>query len=434
VPTWLEGESRRAEKLEDAGQRARARANLAEAAARAGQRDVARELIEGARADCDLIVVPATSRAALSALARTVADAGDHAHALVLARTIEDPEASASVILAIARSLVKQGNPARARALVKVLRGGHRARGLASLALWAVEEGRHHRAAELLADAVEATGNLEEQRTREKVAAAVVKTAAAADDYDTVTEALGMIADPKRRDEALLAITRSHVKRGDYLGAEEDIGEIGNPADKVRGLMLFIRAGWGGEDENRQWAAEGARYVADIPDAAERVRVGASFAQALAEHEWRDDAASLIRREEPIAASLSGSARSDALGTVARAAMSADEPDLAASLVEAISDPARRTRAQRELLLTSTLADGITLGDPESGREADSVDRSRLLLAGATREKDFGLPDRRRLVAEALISVRWTTALGQLGHVDADALLAVADDFLDPTP
>jgi len=468
VPTWIAEASRLAENLEDAGQRARERAQLAEAAARAGQRDVARELIGAARADSDLIAVPDTSRTAASALAiaasaagdvpgardalrraaafvpvawpadvdnrqveqlaRTVADAGDHAHALVLARTIDDPEASALARLAIARSLIKQGNPARARALVKALRGGQWAQGLATLAQYAVEESRHDLAEELLAAAVEATRNLAEQRARDEAAAAVVRAAVAALDYYTATEALAMITDAKHRDEAFLTIARGRVKLRDYAGAEEDVKQIRNPADNVHGRTLFIRAGWDGEDGSRPWAAEGARYVAEIPKSAERVRVGASFAQALAETGRRDEAAALIRREEPIAAGLTGSARSGALEALARAAMSATDPDLAASLVEAISDPRRRTRAQRGLLLTSTLADGMTLEDPESG--GDSVEHSWLLLAGATRGTDFSLPDRRRFIAEALISVRWTTALGPLGHVDPDALLAVADDFL----
>jgi hypothetical protein len=475
VPMWLEEASRLAEDLKDAGQRARARADLAEAAARKGQRDVAEKLIKGARADSDLITVPDTSRAVLSALAvsasavgdvpgaretlrhaaafvpmtrhpdldsrqaevallaRTVADAGDHAHALVLARAVDDPGDSASVMLAIARSLVKQGNLARARALVDAARGGHRARGLASLALRAVQEGRHDPAAELLADAVEAARNLQEQPAREEAVAAVVKAAADAGDYGTATGALGMVADPKRRDEALLAIARSRVELGDYVGAQRDIEQIRNPVDKVHGLTLFIRAGWAGEDGNRRWAAEGAPYVADIPDAADRVRVCASFAQALAEHGWRDDALSLIREVEPTAASLTGSARNDALAALARAARSARNPVLATSLVAAISDPGRKARARREHLLTSAPADGMTLAGPESGPVADPVDRSRLLLACAAREKDFTLPERRRFVAEALTMARWTNALEPLGRVDADALLAVADDFLAPS-
>ena len=471
VPMWLEEASHLAKGLKDAGDRAQARAELAEAAARADQRDTAGELIEDARVDCDLITVTATSFKVLSTLAvaastagdvpgardalrraaafvpmtsegldshqvellaRMVADAGDHAHALALARTIDDPEANASVTLAIAKSLLKQENPARARALVKALRGGHRARGLAALARWAEEEGLPDWPADLLADAVEETRNLQELPAREEAAAEVVKSAAAAFDYETAVEALAMVADSKRHDKALLSIAQSHVRLRDYLAAQEDIEQINNPADKVNGLTLFISAGWAGEDGNRQWAAEGARYVADIADPAEQVLVCARFAQALAGQGRRDVAVSLIKDAESIAVSLTGSARSNALAALARAAMTAKESDLADSLVADIKDPSKRARTRRAHLLTSAPDGSTTPGDPESGAETGQAELFQLLLDRSAREKDFTLPERRRYVAKALTLGRWTSALVPLGRVDADALLAVANDFLAP--
>ena len=131
---------------------AQALAQLASAAAQAGDPDRASRLAADADGVARAVTNPDDQAWALTEVASAAAQAGDPDRAEALARTINDPGAQARALAEVASAAAQAGDPDRAEALARTITDPYyQARALAQLATAAAQAGHPDRARHLLA-------------------------------------------------------------------------------------------------------------------------------------------------------------------------------------------------------------------------------------------------------------------------------------------
>ncbi|BCJ45964.1 hypothetical protein GCM10010168_49120 [Actinoplanes ianthinogenes] len=315
------------------------------------------------------------------------------------ARTVTDGEAQPAALIDLARAVDAAGDHRRGRRIARLItEPKHRVRALTELARAATGAGRRWRVRLLIREARglvrHATQSVERTIALAHVAAAMARTGNHRRAYRLVAEPM---AGWPWRDLVLVEVALARARTGDRWGAASVVREMddlaGQPGAMARAAAALAAAGR---------PRDARALLGEAETAAEYLNFDGSRAEALA----AVARAAVALGDRPRARALSSEAEA--------AAHLVGDPDLKArALVEVAGAAAAvddRDRARR-------LAQGIVVAD----RRAEA-----LCELAATAEP----AEARRLLAEALVSGRWSAPLPVLGRVAPEVVLRFAEVVL----
>ena len=393
---------------------ARALAELARAAAQAGDPDRAEALAR-------TITDPYWQARALAELARAAAQAGDPDRAEALARTITDPYWQARALAELARAAAQAGDPDRASRLAADAEAGARAitdpywqaRALTELARAAAQAGDPDRASRLAADAEAAARPITDPNARTRALTELARAAAQAGDPDHAEALARTITKRGAQARALAELARAAAQAGDPDRAEALARTIINPYAQARALTELARAAAQAGDPDRasRLAADAEAAARTITDPYWQARALTELARAAAQAGDPDRASRLAADAEAAARTITDPYwQARALAELARAAAQAGDPDHAEALARTITKRGAQARALAELARAAAQA-----GDPD---RAEALARTitkrgaqaRALAELARAAAQAGDPDRAsRLAADAEALARTIT-------------------------
>ena len=284
----LERAERLARAIPDDGQRVRALASLAEAAAESGDLDRAEALARAIPDDGQRV-------RALASLAEAAAESGDLDRAEALARAIPDDGQRVRALASLAEVAAEGGDLDRAEVLARAIPGlGQRVRTLGRLAGAAAHAGELDRAKALAAQAAASAWAIGDPGQWGREWASLAGAAAERGDLDRAEALARAIPDLDEQARVLNLVVEAVAGAGDLDRAEALGRTITNLDERVRALDVVVKAAAGAGDLDRAEALaqtitspdQHARVLADLARKSEPNQARLLLARALTVGHW----------------------------------------------------------------------------------------------------------------------------------------------------